>query len=78
MIYLNIFLYYFRFILNINIDRCKGCGLCILYCPNSSIAMSDKINKGGIKPAKFKKGSKCTGCTFCAIICPDCAIEVYR
>jgi len=64
--------------IDINRERCKGCGLCILYCPKGLILMSDKINTIGVKPAEFKKDSACTGCTFCALICPDCAIEVYK
>jgi len=64
--------------IKIDTERCKGCGLCILYCPKGCIAMSRKLNKRGVKPVKFKAGSGCTGCTFCALICPDCAIEVYK
>ena len=62
----------------IDTKKCKGCKLCIQYCPQKSIILSDKLNKQGAKPAIFKKGSKCTGCGFCAIMCPDVAIEVYR
>jgi len=64
--------------IKIDREKCKACGLCILYCPQGSIIMDSKINKRGVKPAKFKKNSKCTGCTFCALICPDAAIEVYK
>jgi 2-oxoglutarate ferredoxin oxidoreductase subunit delta len=63
---------------HIRIDRekCKACGLCIIYCPQQSIVFSKTINKRGMKPAEFRKNAKCTGCTFCALVCPDCAIEV--
>jgi 2-oxoglutarate ferredoxin oxidoreductase subunit delta len=64
--------------IRIDKEKCKSCGLCIIYCPNDCIVMSDKINKRGVKPAVFKKGAKCTACTFCALICPDTAIEVFR
>jgi len=59
-------------------ERCKGCELCIIYCPKKTLLLSKKINKRGVKPAELKARSECTGCTFCALICPDCAIEVYR
>ena len=62
----------------IDTKKCKVCKLCIQYCPQRSIILSDKLNKQGTKTAIFKKGSKCTGCGFCAIMCPDAAIEVYR
>ena len=64
--------------IKIDTNKCKGCKLCILYCPQKSIELSDKLNKYGAKPAVFKKHAKCTGCGFCAIMCPDAAIEVYR
>jgi 2-oxoglutarate ferredoxin oxidoreductase subunit delta len=64
--------------IEIDVKKCKGCGLCIFYCPNKSIILSDKINKIGVKPVAFKKDAKCNACTFCALICPDCAIEVYK
>jgi len=59
-------------------DRCKGCELCILYCPKGSIVLCEGLNKRGVKAAKFKKDADCTGCAFCALICPDCAIEVFK
>jgi 2-oxoglutarate ferredoxin oxidoreductase subunit delta len=64
--------------IKIDIQRCKGCGLCIMYCPHKSIVFSEEINKRGVKPVRFKDNAKCAGCAFCALVCPDCAIEVYR
>jgi 2-oxoglutarate ferredoxin oxidoreductase subunit delta len=70
----------------IEIDQefCKGCKLCIEFCPKGLISLSDTLNLSGYHPADFteKKGGKekgkCTGCSICAIICPEVAIEVYR
>jgi len=64
--------------IKIDAERCKGCGLCILYCPKGYITLSEKLNKRGAKSAKFRKDSKCSGCSFCALICPDAAIEIYK
>lgn len=64
--------------IKIDKERCKACGLCIIYCPHNLIVAADDINKRGIRPAQLKKGAKCVGCAFCAIICPDNAIEVYK
>ncbi|MFH1867839.1 MAG: ferredoxin family protein [Candidatus Omnitrophota bacterium] len=64
--------------IKIDREKCKSCGLCIIYCPKDCIAISDKINKRGVKPVEPKKDAKCTGCMSCAIMCPDCAIEVYK
>lgn len=66
--------------ITINYDKCKGCLLCISFCPKNSIVKSDKLNRQGLNYAEFsrKENSGCLGCAMCAIICPDCCIEVYR
>ena len=61
----------------IDIERCKGCTLCVTVCPNNVITISEKSNSKGYFPAA-STGPNCTGCSNCAIVCPDCAIEVYR
>ena len=67
----------------INRERCKGCHMCIEFCPNDSIEVDESLNKKGYSPACYKEkvseGEKgCVGCTMCAIVCPEVAIEVYR
>ncbi|MBU1006005.1 MAG: 4Fe-4S binding protein [Candidatus Omnitrophica bacterium] len=65
--------------IEINRERCKGCGLCVLYCPKSCIKQGASVNGKGVFPVMFADKSKaCTGCSFCAIICPDTCIEVYK
>jgi len=58
-------------------DRCKGCYLCVVNCPNGLIKVSGEMNIKGVKAAYFA-GGKCTGCTMCAVICPDCGIKVFK
>jgi 2-oxoglutarate ferredoxin oxidoreductase subunit delta len=67
----------------INMERCKGCHLCIEFCPNEQIEVDESLNKKGYSPACFKQnpseGEKgCNACSMCAIVCPEVAIEVYR
>jgi len=58
-------------------ERCKGCGLCVVFCGKGSIAISAKSNKKGYFPPEMVN-SACTGCAICAIVCPEAAIEVCR
>ena len=60
----------------INVERCKGCGLCVPVCPAGDISISQCSNSKGYFPAKADNVN-CTGCAMCALICPDAAIEVY-
>ena len=64
----------------IEIDRelCKGCEICMFFCPKGSISLSDKLNTSGYLPVIFNDSSECTGCATCAVVCPEVAIEVYR
>jgi 2-oxoglutarate ferredoxin oxidoreductase subunit delta len=62
----------------INQDICKGCELCISFCPRNLITLADKLNIIGYTPASFKDSGECTACTSCALVCPEVAIEVYR
>ncbi|MDR0401470.1 MAG: 4Fe-4S binding protein [Endomicrobium sp.] len=60
-------------------EKCKGCGLCIEFCPNKCISFSKRFNKLGYHWAIIKKSeNNCTGCGFCFTICPDICIETYE
>ena len=64
--------------IKIDIEKCKGCLLCVSVCPKSLIAASGKLNKRGLKPVVFKDNGDCIGCAMCAVICPECCIEVWK
>lgn len=65
--------------MTVNEDRCKGCGLCVLFCPQKIIELqTHKLNARGYNPAIVTDMSKCTGCALCATMCPDVAIVVER
>jgi 2-oxoglutarate ferredoxin oxidoreductase subunit delta len=60
-------------------EYCKGCALCIGFCPQKVIRTANSVSKKGYRPAEFVDPSgKCTGCTLCALMCPDAAITVYK
>ncbi|MDP3142906.1 MAG: 4Fe-4S binding protein [Candidatus Omnitrophota bacterium] len=64
----------------INKNKCKGCYLCVAYCPKGMLEQDNQLNVLGIQAVLFKKGkdNQCTGCGFCALICPECGIEVEK
>lgn len=64
--------------ITINHELCKGCELCIFFCPKKSILLSYKLNSSGYTTAQFNDAGECTGCAVCALVCPEVAIEVYR
>ena len=59
-------------------EVCKGCGLCLAYCSEKIIEMSNHINNKGYSPAGVEQQDKCTGCRFCALVCPDGAVEIFK
>jgi len=62
----------------VDIDRCKGCEVCIEACPTEVIDIANQVNSKGYHYAYMKDPDACTGCTNCAIVCPDGVITVYR
>ncbi len=61
----------------VDIEHCKGCGVCITVCPQSVIALSKNVNGKGYNYLEMVNDD-CTGCTNCAVVCPDGVITVYR
>jgi 2-oxoglutarate ferredoxin oxidoreductase subunit delta len=65
--------------IRIDRQRCKGCSLCALACPQEIIRFEDSLNLSGYHPVVLvDPQSKCTGCALCAMVCPDLCITVYR
>jgi len=62
-----------RFRVLINIKWCKGCGICMAFCPKGILAA-----EGFSQKATVTDESQCIGCTMCEIHCPDFAIEVVK
>lgn len=60
-------------------ERCKGCGLCVAFCPAAVLIIDKKhLNTKGYHPAVAENPLVCMGCADCALMCPDSAITVYR
>ena len=55
---------------------CKGCGLCIIQCPQKAIRFS-KTDLGVYNtPTVEINLNKCKKCSTCQLTCPDSAIKV--
>ncbi len=61
----------------INIEKCKGCEVCITACPNAVLGIAQEVNAKGYHYA-VKINDGCVGCANCAVVCPDAVITVYR
>lgn len=55
---------------DIQIHECKGCGLCVVSCPNKNLSMSNVFNKLGYNYAEWKP-VRCTACGMCFLACPE-------
>lgn len=61
----------------INLEKCKGCDLCIGVCPTNAIHKSGTSNKKGYDYVAVVE-EKCNGCSACYIICPDCCFTIIE
>lgn len=53
---------------------CKGCGICVDFCPTKVLEMSNTTKSIPI----LRKPQKCVKCAVCEIMCPDFAIFVVK
>ena len=50
--------------------RCKGCGICVEFCPKKILVISET------QKAQVTDESSCIACRQCELRCPDYAIFV--
>ena len=60
--------------LHIIVERCKGCGFCVEYCPKDVLEMSTDFNRKGYHYPHILKQETCVNCNLCEMICPEFAI----
>lgn len=54
----------------INREWCKGCGICVKFCPTSVLELDATDKATSMRP------EACICCRMCELRCPDLAIEV--
>ncbi len=64
--------------IDVDIERCKGCGVCVSICPVKVIALGENVNGKGYNYLVMTNPDGCIGCAGCAMICPDSVITVYK
>ncbi len=58
---------------------CKGCGLCVHFCPKKALKINDtRVSASGYNPAVFDNTANCNACGSCYRVCPDNAITIER
>lgn len=57
-------------------ERCKGCKICIEFCPQAVLQESSEMNAKGYHYPEILPGKEtsCVNCEFCTLVCPEFAI----
>ncbi|MEN6566269.1 MAG: 4Fe-4S binding protein [Veillonellales bacterium] len=58
--------------LKINTKRCKGCGICVEFCPKKVLTVNE------LEKAEIVNEKDCILCRQCEMRCPDYAIFVKK
>ena len=59
-----------KWLIQINTNWCKGCGICVEFCPTHVLALKEG-------KAVVIDPDECTGCRMCCLRCPDLAVEIF-
>lgn len=62
----------------VDIEKCKGCGVCVSVCPMEVLALKKEVNSKGYHYSFMANPDECIGCANCGVVCPDSCLTVYR
>lgn len=54
----------------VDIEWCKGCGICVHFCPKDVLELSRQGKAVAARP------DDCIACMLCELRCPDLAIQI--
>ena len=57
---------------------CKGCGICVHFCPKGVLEISTKVNSRGFYVPQVVDADACGTCGQCEAYCPDFAIFIFE
>ena len=57
-------------VVSIDSKWCKGCGICVAFCPKKTLELDQKDKAVQVRP------DDCIRCGMCALYCPDLAVIV--
>lgn len=63
-------------VLHINQKYCKGCHICINFCPTNALRPAQRMNEKGYFLPVEADMERCTACFLCEKMCPDFAIAI--
>ena len=53
-------------------DWCKGCGICVHFCPKQVLELNSSGKVEAVRP------EDCIACMLCELRCPDLAIQIIK
>jgi 2-oxoglutarate ferredoxin oxidoreductase subunit delta len=62
--------------IEINRAWCKGCQICVSFCPRQVLDIDRMQWTAGFHPIQVRQIERCIVCRTCELLCPDLAIEV--
>lgn len=62
----------------VDVERCKGCNLCVVACPSKVLSLNNEANSKGYNYSYMINDEDCVGCAACAYVCPDACITVFK
>ena len=61
---------------HVNALLCKGCNICIDFCPKKVFEASSEVGERGYFVPIVSRPEDCSGCMLCEHLCPELALTV--